>query len=811
MKTFLPLILLAFIVFIPNRVFSQNQVRGQIVDKENQPVSFANVVLLNAKDSVSVIKGMISEDDGSFLFEEIENRPYVLKISFLGFADYIKRFEVEGNTNLGKIELQETSNSLDEVTVKARKPKIERKIDRISFNVENSVISSLNTYEILKRTPGVIVSQGELLVKNRPATVYINDRKVYLSTAELEQLLSGLSGENVKSVEVITTPPARYEAEGSGAILNIVMSKNPSIGYKGSVNASNTVAVLPKYSLGTSQYYKTNNLNAFASYNFNANNIYKNDESNVTYFEPDGSENSTWLGDFERDTKNYAHSLNTILDFTLSEKSSLSLSANLNFTPKNDSDLNGQTDIYSASGSLDSLFTTDSRLENEAKNMLFNADFSTSLGENGAKLSAQVNYIRYDKDQDQDLNTTYFYGNGDEIRNNIIMTRAMQNSDIYTGQVDITTNMGSLPVETGIKYAGITSNSALDFYNNTFALQVDELSDALDYDENIYAAYFSTSKDLGKWSLKAGLRGEYTDISGISAQNGLVNDQDYFQLFPTFYAMRSLGEESSISLEYNRRIERPRFQSLNPFQYYINENNVKEGNPALVPGIANKVLFNYSYKGALFFDLYWDRVDHSPSVLSFQDNQNQLLRTVNDNLDYTQQFSLDITYANFVTNWYYLYGYLSGFYMENQIYARESAAETYTIDTFSAFLNVGNYFYFGGDGTFSGNVNTYFLPNILAGSYKYENPQFGLDLGLRKTFMNNKISVSINAEDILRTMNIPMQSQYLNQDNGFYAISETRRITFGVRYNFGNFRLNDNNRAINADEETRLKERQVLD
>ena len=811
MKTFLSLILLAFIVFIPNRVFSQNQVGGQIVDKENQPVSFANVVLLNAKDSVSVIKGMISEDDGSFLFEEIENRPYVLKISFLGFADYIKRFEVEGNTNLGKIELQETSNSLDEVTVKARKPKIERKIDRISFNVENSVISSLNTYEILKRTPGVIVSQGELLVKNRPATVYINDRKVYLSTAELEQLLSGLSGENVKSVEVITTPPARYEAEGSGAILNIVMSKNPSIGYKGSVNASNTVAVLPKYSLGTSQYYKTNNLNAFASYNFNANNIYKNDESNVTYFEPDGSENSTWLGDFERDTKNYAHSLNTILDFTLSEKSSLSLSANLNFTPKNDSDLRGQTDIYSASGSLDSLFTTDSRLENEAKNMLFNADFSTSLGENGAKLSAQVNYIRYDKDQDQDLNTTYFYGNGDEIRNNIIMTRAMQNSDIYTGQVDITTNMGSLPVETGIKYAGITSNSALDFYNNTFALQVDELSDALDYDENIYAAYFSTSKDLGKWSLKAGLRGEYTDISGISAQNGLVNDQDYFQLFPTFYAMRSLGEESSISLEYNRRIERPRFQSLNPFQYYINENNVKEGNPALVPGIANKVLFNYSYKGALFFDLYWDRVDHSPSVLSFQDNQNQLLRTVNDNLDYTQQFSLDITYANFVTNWYYLYGYLSGFYMENQIYARESAAETYTIDTFSAFLNVGNYFYFGGDGTFSGNVNTYFLPNILAGSYKYENPQFGLDLGLRKTFMNNKISVSINAEDILRTMNIPMQSQYLNQDNGFYAISETRRITFGVRYNFGNFRLNDNNRAINADEETRLKERQVLD
>ncbi|MDN3595958.1 outer membrane beta-barrel protein [Zunongwangia endophytica] len=802
---------LTLILFISNRLLSQHEVKGRLIDDQNEPISFANVILMNAEDSTTVVKGVVSEDDGRFSIKEVSDNTYLLKVSFLGYAEYLKQIEVAGDTNLGKIEMQASNANLGEVTVTARKPRIERKIDRISFNVENSVISSLNTYDILKRTPGVIVTQGQLLVKNRPATVYINDRKVYLSSAELEQLLSGLSGENVQSVEVITTPPAKYDAEGSGAILNIVMSKNPSIGYKGSLNASNTIAVVPKYSVGTSQYYKTNNVNAFASYNFNARNIYKNDESNVTYFETDGSENSTWLGDFERDTKNYAHSLNTILDFTLSEKSKLSLSANLLFTPKNDSDLNGRTNIYDPSDNLDFLFTTNSRVENESKNLLFNADYSTSLGENGATLSAQANYIRYDDDQDQDLNTTYFDGNDDEIRNNMIFTQGVQNTDIYTGQVDISANMGSLPIETGLKYSGITSNSALDFYNKSLATQVGDLSDAFDYDENIYAAYFSTAKDLGNWSLKAGLRGEYTDITGISDQNGLVNDQDYFQLFPTFYAMRSLGESNSISLEYNRRIERPRFQSLNPFQYFINENNVKEGNPSLVPGIANKVTLNYTYKSFLFFDLYWDRVDNSPSVLSFQDNQYNILRTLNDNLDYTQQFSLDITYANYVTNWYYLYGYVSAFYMENQLYARESAAETYKIDTLSTFLNIANYFYFGSDGTFSGNINTYFLPNILAGSYKYEDPQFGLDIGLRKTFMNKKISVAINAEDLFRTMNIPLQSQYLNQDNGFYAISETRRVTFSLRYNFGNFRLNDNSRAVNAEEENRLKERQVLD
>ena len=143
------------------------------------------------------------------------------------------------------------------------------------------------TFDILKRTPGVIVSQGNLLVKNRPATVYINDRKVYLSSQELQQLLEGFSAENIKSVEVITNPPARYDAEG-GAILNIKTSKNISIGYKGSLNASNTIAIEPKYNIGTSHYYKTDWLNMYLSYNYNDRDLYKNDESFIEYYTPNG-------------------------------------------------------------------------------------------------------------------------------------------------------------------------------------------------------------------------------------------------------------------------------------------------------------------------------------------------------------------------------------------------------------------------------------------------------------------------------------------------------------------------------------------
>ncbi|MDX1762034.1 MAG: carboxypeptidase-like regulatory domain-containing protein, partial [Christiangramia sp.] len=223
-----PLILLLFSCAI----YSQNQLTGKIQNQDKEPVAFANVILLNAEDSTSVYKGTISEENGDFLIENVKDSSYLLKVSFVGYQEQIKKIKVKGDTNLKTLVLQESSDALDEVVINARKPVIRRQVDRLVFDVENSTLSTGNSFEILKRTPGVIVSQGNLLIKNRPAEVYINDRKVYLNSQELQQLLEGFSAENIKAVEVITNPPAKYDAEG-GSILNIVTSKNISIGYKG--------------------------------------------------------------------------------------------------------------------------------------------------------------------------------------------------------------------------------------------------------------------------------------------------------------------------------------------------------------------------------------------------------------------------------------------------------------------------------------------------------------------------------------------------------------------------------------------------
>ncbi len=800
-----------FLLVFPCLLFSQRELAGSIVDSNNNAVAFANVILLNAEDSTSVYRGTVSEEDGTFLFDNVEDNSYLLKISFVGYAEALKNIKVNGNTRLEPIVLQTSSDSLDEVTVNARKPKISRQVDRLVFNVENSVLSTGNTYEILKKTPGVIVSQGQLLVKNRAATVYINDRKVYLTSQELQQLLEGFSAGNVKSVEVITNPPAKYDAEG-GAILNIVTSKNISIGYKGSLNASNTIAIVPKYNVGTSQYYKNDWVNIFTSYNYNERDDYKRDDSFVEFYNPGGSVNSRWFTDFERNTETSSHSLNTILDFTLSEKSTLSFSANLLFTPKSDSDIDGRTEIYNASNSLDSLFTTDSQLVNETDNMLFSASYNTGLGENGS-LAVVANYINYDNTQAQDLMTEYFTPDGNLLNQNSFSTLANQESDIFTGQFDITSPIGSTSFEAGAKYSGLRTITGQDFFGADTGITefAGALSDELDYDENIYAAYASLKKDWDKLSFKAGLRGEYTDVEGISESFGIVNSQEYFQLFPTLYLMYSGNEKHAFGLDYSRRIQRPSFQNLNTYRYFINENNFQDGNPDLMPAITNKINFNYTFDNKLSFDLYWDRADDYISVLPFQDNEARNLRSASLNMNYNQQYSLDISYFNYLKDWWYLSFYSSIFYMENEFPALESGGQLVKNDVFSTYIQAYNYLMLSDDGTFSAEVIGSFSPDYIIGSYEFDEMQYGLDIGFRKTFMESRLVATVNVQDIFNSMNIPLKSQYLNQNNGYFAMPESRMLRFGIIYKFGNFKLSDNNRAIKAEESERLKEKGALE
>jgi hypothetical protein len=249
---------------------------------------------------------------------------------------------------------------------------------------------------------------------------------------------------------------------------------------------------------------------------------------------------------------------------------------------------------------------------------------------------------------------------------------------------------------------------------------------------------------------------------------------------------------------------------LNPYRYFLNENNFQLGNPNLQPGIANKISLNYTFKNKLSFDVYWDRTDDANAILPFQNNENRTLRSVTDNLRYDQQFSFDVAYFDYVKDWWFVDLYASVFKLENEFVAFESGNQIVQNEITSFYLSASNYITLSKDGSFSGNITGTYMHGFIAGSYDYEDPQYAIYIGLRKTFFDNRLSVSVNVEDLLDSYNIPLRSNYLNQDNSFFAMPESRSIRFGVLYKFGNFKLRDNQRALDAEENERTKAQSLL-
>jgi len=786
-------------------LFSQNgAIKGSVVDGANNPISFANVLLFEV-DSLEAFKGVTTDEDGTFQVSNLEEKTFKIKVSFIGFSTVERTVEVVSVKNLGIIILEESSENLNEAVVSVKRPTVQKQAGRLVFNIENTSLSAGNTFDLLKKTPGVLVLGEKIQIKFASPIIYINDKRVYLSTSEVVSLLRNLDASVVKSIEVITNPSAKYDAE-AGTVLNIITSKAISIGYKGSFNSAYEQAKFSKYSFGTSQFYKNDWLNFYGSYSFTPRKEFKEDDNYIRYFEPNGAVNSEWAGEFNRITRSKGHQVNIISDFTLNENQRLGVSANINLSPNKTYNNTGYTEIFDAQHQLDSTYTTLSALNIDTSNLSFSMDYEVDVDDKGSVVSATANYIYYNNEQLQDVSTDYFLPDGDFLRNNSFYTSGMQQSDILTGEANLSTHLFSGSFEVGIKYSNINTDSKLDFFDvlNTQLQFNSALSDDFNYEENIYAEHIDFEKQGEKWGLIAGLRGEYTFINAFSRNLGKLNTQKYFELFPSLSLQHTLNENNSISAAYSRRISRPRYQSLNPFRYFITENNYNGGNPNLVPAIDNKYILTYSYKNKWFFEGYYIQGRNKLSVLTFQDNENRILRNVESNLINDYNYSFDISYASSLFDWWYLSVYTSSFYMEQEFYSVESIPLIYTNDTFGFYGEMYSGITLSEKKSITSDVTLLYVSNYIEGSADYEG-QFNLSIAFRKEFWKKQASISVGVDDIFNTNNFPVTNKYYNQDNSYFAKAESRLFRVGFMYNFGNARLRDNNRSTRTDESDRLK------
>ncbi|PCE66731.1 outer membrane beta-barrel family protein [Sediminicola luteus] len=777
---------------------------GKVSDSEGNPVGLASVFIMKTADS-TLVSGVSADDDGQYKLTHITAGTYLIQASYISKLSEYRRIEVEKDTGLRPLIIEGSVEELEEVVVAAGKPRIKRLADRLVFDVKNSVVSNNNSWDILKKTPGVLSIGDRIMVRNQAPTLFLNGRKLQLTPDEVQDLLQGLDGQNISSIEIIHAPSAKYDASDA-PILNIVTDKAVSTGYKGNLSGRYTQAVFSKFGFSTGHYYKTDKVNLFANYSINPAKKLKKDWGYAHFEDENGVNFTNWDSDFERVTKSLSQNIGTILDIETSEKGSLNFTGNLAFSPSTIDKTRTLVDMTNGVGTLDSLQSTQSRLDTHTSNLGLDLTYVHQMSDMGAELRFNTHLTLFDDHRDQGVSSDYLNAGGDLINEVDFATQAEKDIQIFTAQVDYSTPWGESRFETGLKTSHIDSESGIDYFNlmgGTSTL-IPGLSDLYNYKERTHAGYVNLAHEWEKWSFSGGLRLEYIDASGESNQVTEINEQEYLELFPTFQLGHKPNANHSFVFDYSRRIERPRYQDLNPFAYFINENQFSLGNPNLRPSFTHNFNFNYTLKDTYSFDLYYRDNGHEIAGLAFQDNERVRIVTEQQNILGSRSYGLDVTWAQSFTDFWYSYLYGSIFWEEQDFLATQSGNMAYTNDIQAYYIAWSNFLTLSKDSSWRGEVSLVYLSNYLTGTYIIE-AGTNLTLGVVKSFWNDRATLSITGEDVLNTYNAWARADFLNQDHGYKARIEQQLIRVGFTYKFGNFRLNDNRRELEKEELDRLE------
>lgn len=801
-------ITLLFTLFLSFFGFTQNySIEGIVKDEKQSSIAFANVILEDPQNTENLI-GTTTDEQGYFKFEDLKSKMYNLTISFLGFERFSAKIKLVGNVDFKTIVLKRNEEVLKEVVVTAKRPTVKRLVDRIVFNVENSTLSNGNVLDVLKHTPGVIVRDGSISVKNTSPVVYINDRRVHLSIDEVQQLLEATPANNIKSVEVITNPPAKYDAEG-GAVLNIKTSKNIIAGYHGSVFGNYQQGFqFPKFSLGTSHFFKSKKLSAYINYNISPRKDFRNNLEEINFID-NNSIVSSWETDFKRERESDNQNITGTITYDFNERNSLNFTANTLIAPRENSRtrVNSLTEIFGTNQALDSTFRTFNNLVSEKFNLAFSLGYIHKFNKGGEQLSVDLHHTDYDFSEFQNVDTGYFLPNASSsFRDNRFQTFSSQAIKLSTAQVDyrLPSEDGSV-FEVGIKVATVDSDNILDQFNFENGFRVDDLdnSDIFKYNEKNYASYMSYEKDWENWSLKSGLRLEITETEGISQSTNSDNKNNYANLFPSFYLLHRIADDK-VYFSYNNRIHRPRYKQLNPFKFFFNDNSFKSGDPNLLPQIDYRFILGYVLNDKFTFETYYRYEDNAAVQIVFQDNFSNKVKYLYTNIDRGVECGFDfLTDLKFSDNWE-LHFLSSIFYYENKFVALESDNQIFGNNMWSTYSRINNYFSLLEDKSLSMDLSLLYISPIVDGASVFSN-RFGLDFSLKKTILKGRGAITLGVEDIFNTQNFTQTTKYLNQDIFFDSNIENRLLSFGFQYKFGNYQLKEIKKTIGPDERQRLE------
>lgn len=788
-----------FALLLAASVVSAQKISGSVLEPNGQPAGFATVTLHKSTDS-TMVKGAITGDDGTFEIVGALPGSYLLKANLIGTGEVFgARFEYDGqDRSVEPLKLQAADNQLAAVTVVARRPPVEVKADKTILNVEGTVNSTgLNALELLRKAPGVTVDNNENVnVRGKNAVkVMIDGRDVPLDGKELAELLKGTQASDIANIEIISNPSAKYDAAGNAGIINIRLKKNKALGTNGSFGVEGIYGETLKGGANISLNNRGKKFNVFGNANHhhgdwhNTQNFHR--EQLQDNERADGTPGEDWRV-FDQLNKQYSENryvgYRAGVDWFLNSKHTFGVLVNGSSNP-------GDWHAHSVAkisdlptiNRIDSLLVATNDISNDRNdvNVNLNYRFADTSGHSfNVDLDRGIYRLRGESYQPNYYRSA---DNSETYREAIYRNNTPTDIDILTAKADYEQRLWKGTFGAGIKISDVITANTFDFFKveNGIPVKQEAQSNSVDYKERTNAAYVNYNRAFGKkLNVQAGLRMENTDYKGVGKDSTFTNN--YTELFPSAALTYTITSKIGVNATYSRRIDRPSYQDLNPFENKLDELTYQKGNPMLLPQFTNSFEISPTYGGAPVITLgYSHTKDVFSQILKRDTRDTRATFITQENLADQKNWTLSLNAPTPVTKWWDGFVSLTGFRSHFKADFSTPESPNFIVDqTFNAFNAYAEQNFKLPKG-FKLQISGWYNSRSFWGTLR-SNPQGAMDVGIQKKVLKDKGEIRLRVGDVLGTARWSGENLF---SPGLRMIAggnwESQTVTLNFSYRFG--------------------------
>ncbi len=781
---------------------------GQLQSEAGVPVAFANVGLFSAADS-SLNKAGTSDESGVFTMQGLNSGTYYLKATSLGFGNFHRSgIELKENQqlDLGIIALKPNAIGLEEVTVKASRVMVEIKPDRTIFNVDGTINSAgADALTLLRKAPSVTVdNNNNISVLGRSGVLlYVDGKRLPLTGDDLTSYLENLPAEQIDRIEIITNPGSKYEAEGNAGIIDIRLKRDKNMGANGSINTSYSQGVYHKANLSGTANYRNKRFNSFATAGLGNgagfNNMNFLSYQNGLVQDEINNRNNAW------DNYNFRAGV----DLFLAKNHTIGVLVSGSNNNRN-SDAYNRIALAQESDPdrIDSILVANTREHNQRQQQTYNLNYRFD-NTKGRSLNVDLDYGNYRNRSTRYQPNLYYNAAEDDVLTKVIYRfNTPSDIDIYTLTADYEDKLWGGALGVGTKLSRVITDNTFLFYDEPNGIPIlnEKHSNLFKYDEKVYATYLNYARKISKkWNFSAGLRAEKTDASGdLSSFLPDLEEppvlSNYISWFPNAGLTWDLSSNHSLALNGGRRINRPDYNVLNPFNNQISELSYEKGNPFLRPEIVNNIELGYTLAHRYNFKLAYSRTtDKITRLIAPDENDPRAGFITWANLADQTVISFNASIPVQITKWWNAYFNASGSHQDNQANYGNGAVVNVQAYSYTIYQQHTINLPLGMKGEISGY---YSGPGIWGGVFHYKS-NWSLGMGVQRKFLHDRLNARLSADDIFYKSGWKGYSEFnglLSYASGRY---DSRRISLSLGYRFGNDNVKSRKRSTGLETEAK--------